>query len=99
MMCLARYWKDPNKFMPERFLGDWPKDAFLPFSQGMSCPSKHCDHNSRSDTNTLQVPGLVWGDGASCCGIIERETLTCLFQVLRNGGHSHHDYARVKIQD
>ena len=21
--------------MPERFLGDWPKDAFLPFSQGI----------------------------------------------------------------
>ncbi|KAH9998678.1 cytochrome P450 [Russula vinacea] len=31
-----RYWKEPHKFMPERFLGDWPKDAFLPFSQGMS---------------------------------------------------------------
>ena len=58
-MCLARYWKEPNKFMPERFLGDWPKDAFLPFSQGMLFPSKHRDHNSRSDTNTLQVPGLV----------------------------------------
>ena len=33
---LARYWKDPHRFMPERFLGDWPKDAFLPFSQGVS---------------------------------------------------------------
>jgi hypothetical protein len=20
--------------MPERFLGDWPRDAFMPFSQG-----------------------------------------------------------------
>jgi len=29
-----RYWEQPHKFMPERFLGDWPKDAFLPFSQG-----------------------------------------------------------------
>jgi len=29
-----RYWKEPHKFMPERFLGDWPKDAFIPFSQG-----------------------------------------------------------------
>jgi len=29
-----RYWKDPHKFMPERFLGDWPKDAFAPFSLG-----------------------------------------------------------------
>ena len=31
---VARYWKDPHKFMPERFLGDWPRDAFIPFSQG-----------------------------------------------------------------
>jgi len=29
-----QYWKDPNRFMPERFLGDWPKDAFAPFSLG-----------------------------------------------------------------
>jgi len=29
-----RYWKEPHKFMPERFLGDWPKDAFIPFSLG-----------------------------------------------------------------
>ncbi|KAN0127113.1 cytochrome P450 monooxygenase [Lactarius tabidus] len=29
-----RYWKDPNAFRPERFLEDWPRDAFLPFSLG-----------------------------------------------------------------
>jgi len=29
-----RYWKEPHKFMPERFLGDWPKDSFIPFSLG-----------------------------------------------------------------
>ena len=60
---VARYWKDPHKFMPERFLGDWPRDAFMPFSQGkflfissafLSIPKI-----------TLQVPGLVWGDGAN----------------------------------
>ncbi|KAN0103584.1 cytochrome P450 monooxygenase [Russula decolorans] len=33
-----RYWEQPHKFMPERFLGDWPKDAFLSFSQ-------ECSHN------------------------------------------------------
>ena len=27
--------------MPERFLGDWPKDAFIPFSQGKS-PFSQC---------------------------------------------------------
>ena len=79
MMCLARYWKEPHKFMPERFLGDWPKDAFIPFSQGMSLLlSQHCNHNSK----TLQAPALVWGDGASCCGIIESGVLTIFFQVL-----------------
>ncbi|THH17553.1 hypothetical protein EW146_g3277 [Bondarzewia mesenterica] len=29
-----RYWEDPHTFKPERFLEDWPRDAFLPFSQG-----------------------------------------------------------------
>ncbi|KAH8991730.1 cytochrome P450 [Lactarius akahatsu] len=29
-----RYWKDPHTFRPERFLGEWPRDAFLPFSSG-----------------------------------------------------------------
>ncbi|PBK63872.1 614/534 cytochrome P450 [Armillaria solidipes] len=29
-----RYWKDPEMFNPSRFLGDWPKEAFMPFSQG-----------------------------------------------------------------
>ena len=31
---LARYWNDPHSFKPERFLGDWPRDAFLAFSGG-----------------------------------------------------------------
>ncbi|KAJ3552928.1 hypothetical protein NM688_g3893 [Phlebia brevispora] len=29
-----RYWEDPTEFKPDRFLGDWPRDAFLPFSGG-----------------------------------------------------------------
>ncbi|KAI0705838.1 cytochrome P450, partial [Cytidiella melzeri] len=29
-----RYWEDPHAFKPDRFLGDWPRDAFLPFSGG-----------------------------------------------------------------
>ncbi|KIM40203.1 hypothetical protein M413DRAFT_446366 [Hebeloma cylindrosporum] len=29
-----RYWKDPHAFKPSRFLEDWPRDAFLPFSAG-----------------------------------------------------------------
>ena len=30
----ARYWNDPHTFNPSRFLKDWPRDAFLPFSAG-----------------------------------------------------------------
>ncbi|GLB37532.1 putative cytochrome P450 [Lyophyllum shimeji] len=29
-----RYWSKPDSFIPSRFLGDWPRDAFLPFSAG-----------------------------------------------------------------
>ncbi|PBK69146.1 cytochrome P450 [Armillaria solidipes] len=29
-----RYWKDPEMFDPSRFSGDWPREAFVPFSQG-----------------------------------------------------------------
>ncbi|TFY75699.1 hypothetical protein EWM64_g8312 [Hericium alpestre] len=29
-----RYWENPHEFKPERFLGDWNRDAFLPFSAG-----------------------------------------------------------------
>ncbi|KAL1946312.1 hypothetical protein VTO73DRAFT_15439 [Trametes versicolor] len=29
-----RYWDDPEAFKPARFLGDYPRDAFLPFSGG-----------------------------------------------------------------
>ncbi len=30
----ARYWDDPHEFKPKRFLQDWPRDAFVPFSTG-----------------------------------------------------------------
>ncbi|KDQ10983.1 hypothetical protein BOTBODRAFT_136260 [Botryobasidium botryosum FD-172 SS1] len=29
-----RYWEDPYEFKPERFLGDYNKDAFIPFALG-----------------------------------------------------------------
>ncbi|KIM82774.1 hypothetical protein PILCRDRAFT_455699 [Piloderma croceum F 1598] len=30
----SRYWEDPHAFKPSRFLKDWPRDAFVPFSAG-----------------------------------------------------------------
>ncbi|KAH8075864.1 cytochrome P450 [Cristinia sonorae] len=33
-----KYWDEPEAFKPSRFMGDWPRDAFLPFSGGVrSC--------------------------------------------------------------
>jgi len=29
-----KYWEDPLSFKPVRFMGNWPRDAFLPFSGG-----------------------------------------------------------------
>jgi hypothetical protein len=42
--------------MPGRFLGDWPKDAFLPLSQGMFFPSQVF---TVIIIHTVQVPVLV----------------------------------------
>ena len=30
----AKYWPNPYEFRPSRFLGDYNKDAFIPFSTG-----------------------------------------------------------------
>jgi hypothetical protein len=34
----AQYWEDPHAFKPARFLGDWPRDAYLPFNAGANFP-------------------------------------------------------------
>ena len=40
----AKYWHDPHTFNPDRFLGDWNRDAFLPFSAGArSCIGRRYD--------------------------------------------------------
>jgi hypothetical protein len=44
--------------MPERFLGDWPKDAFISFSQGLYLSSpQHYIHDSRP---LRRCPRLPW---------------------------------------
>jgi cytochrome P450 len=30
----AKYWPNPEAFNPDRFLGDWNRDAYIPFSAG-----------------------------------------------------------------
>jgi len=50
-----RYWKDPHKFTPERFLGDWPKDAFISFSQG----ARACIGRRFSETEAIGVINML----------------------------------------
>ncbi|OCH96535.1 cytochrome P450 [Obba rivulosa] len=30
-----QHWEDPHAFKPSRFLGNWPREAFMPFSGGL----------------------------------------------------------------
>ncbi|KAK0438005.1 614/534 cytochrome P450 [Armillaria borealis] len=46
-----RYWKDPEMFDPSRFLGDWPREAFVPFSQG----ARACMGRKFSETEGVAV--------------------------------------------
>ncbi|KAG2009641.1 614/534 cytochrome P450 [Coprinopsis cinerea AmutBmut pab1-1] len=46
-----RYWKDPHAFKPERFLGEWDKDAFIPFSAG----ARACLGRKFSETEAVAV--------------------------------------------
>lgn len=46
-----RYWEDPFAFKPARFLGDWPRDAFLPFSAG----PRSCLGRRFSETEAVAV--------------------------------------------
>jgi hypothetical protein len=36
--------------------------------------------------NTLQVPALVWGDGARCCSLVESRVLTSSFRFFETEG-------------
>lgn len=33
-LLLAKYWPEPEKFDPSRYMGKWNKDAHIPFSGG-----------------------------------------------------------------
>ncbi|KAI0034595.1 cytochrome P450 [Vararia minispora EC-137] len=46
-----RYWSEPDQFRPDRFLGDWPKDAFIPFSVG----ARSCIGRRFSETEAVAL--------------------------------------------
>ncbi|KAI0819401.1 cytochrome P450 [Trametes gibbosa] len=50
-----KYWDDPDAFKPERFLGNYPRDAFLPFSGG----PRGCIGRGFSETESIAVLTLL----------------------------------------
>ena len=51
----AKYWADPDKFDPSRFLRDYPRDAFLPFSGG----PRGCIGRGFAETESVAVLTLL----------------------------------------
>ncbi|KAI0642624.1 cytochrome P450 [Trametes meyenii] len=50
-----KYWDDPDAFKPARFLGNYPRDAFLPFSGG----PRGCIGRGFSETESIAVLTLI----------------------------------------
>ena len=51
----ARYWDDPGAFKPERFLGNYPRDAFIPFSGG----PRGCIGRGFAETEAVAVLSMI----------------------------------------
>lgn len=51
----AKYWEDPDAFKPGRFLGNYPREAFLPFSGG----PRGCIGRGFSETESIAVLTLI----------------------------------------
>lgn len=50
-----RYWDNPSAFKPERFRGDWPRDAFIPFSTG----SRSCIGRRFFETESIAILTMI----------------------------------------
>ncbi|KAK0241060.1 cytochrome P450 [Armillaria nabsnona] len=50
-----RYWKDPEMFNPLRFLDNWPREAFMPFSQG----ARACIGRKFFETEAIAVLTMI----------------------------------------
>ncbi|KAI0030490.1 614/534 cytochrome P450 [Vararia minispora EC-137] len=50
-----RFWSEPNEFKPERFLGDWPRDAFIPFSHG----ARSCIGRRFAETEAIVILSML----------------------------------------
>ncbi|KAG2042615.1 cytochrome P450 [Suillus americanus] len=55
-----KYWEDPFAFKPERFLGDWNRDAFLAFSGGYrGCVGKKFSETEGAAVLTILISQYV----------------------------------------
>jgi len=50
-----KYWPDPYEFRPSRFLGDYNKDAFLPFAAG----ARACIGRRFSEVEQIAVLSVI----------------------------------------
>ncbi|KLO13107.1 cytochrome P450 [Schizopora paradoxa] len=50
-----RYWEDPHAFKPSRFLRDWPREAFVPFSTG----PRSCVGRRFSETESIAILAVI----------------------------------------
>ena len=66
--------------MPERFLGDWPRDAFIPFSLGTSLFLTAPNHDSRA---LCRCQGLPRETVRVHRNVTKGGSLTCIFFPLR----------------
>ena len=99
----ARYWDDPHKFNPSRFLKDWPRDAFLPFSAGkeyvFSPPSltiflrRYIYHRSPC----MPRPKVCFSKSKKQIYFFLNRLL--FDQILRDWRHSSFNHARFSVQD
>jgi len=67
--------------MPERFLGNWPKDAFIPFSQGMFYPSNNCHFIANEHFAGARA---CLGRRCEVLRLLESRVLINFFQVFRS---------------
>ena len=54
-LLAAHYWDEPDAFKPARFLGSYPRDAFLPFSGG----PRGCIGRGFAETEGVAVLALI----------------------------------------
>src|SRR5258708_1310996 len=85
-ILVARYWKDTRRFMLERFLSDWPKDAFIPFSQCIYPPRRKIVVMTPKHFCRRQCLRLPLGDGMRAIAVKLRAYSQIPFRFFETEG-------------